>query len=241
MRARTLATLDRRGFSLMELMIVVAIMLILMAIAIPGFLRARLTSNEVTAQGALRSTAQAQEQFRAAGLKDIDGDGDGEFGWFKDLGGQTGLLPAGASPYVNSILSQSAFTNGGLAQQSGYTFYMFLPTLDGPAEGEGTVAGDIEEAEEGLARENRFLVYAFPIELRGTGLRAYAINQSGRVFATANVDAQEYEGADRGGNLPNRGACLFRIPALGHPRNLDGILAPGVTAQDGFAWVPVDK
>lgn len=48
------------GFSLIELLIVVAIILIIAAIAIPNLLRARMSANEASAVGSLKSINSAQ-------------------------------------------------------------------------------------------------------------------------------------------------------------------------------------
>ena len=53
-----------RGFSLIELLIVVAIILIIAAIAIPNLLRARLSANESSAVASVRSISTAQALYQ---------------------------------------------------------------------------------------------------------------------------------------------------------------------------------
>jgi prepilin-type N-terminal cleavage/methylation domain-containing protein len=54
------------GFSLIELLIVVAIILIIAAIAIPNLLRARMSANESSAASAIRSITAAETAYFSA-------------------------------------------------------------------------------------------------------------------------------------------------------------------------------
>jgi type IV pilus assembly protein PilA len=56
----------KEGFTLVEIMIVVAIIILLAAIAIPNLLRARHNANEAAAIGSLRTLSTAMESYRAA-------------------------------------------------------------------------------------------------------------------------------------------------------------------------------
>ena len=54
------------GFTLIELMIVVAIIAVIAAIAVPNLLRSRISANESSAIGSLRTLTAAQTAFHAA-------------------------------------------------------------------------------------------------------------------------------------------------------------------------------
>jgi prepilin-type N-terminal cleavage/methylation domain-containing protein len=71
---RTSHGLSRQaGFSLLELIVVTAIIGAIAAFAIPNLLTSRKLSNEASTIGALRSISSAQNVFR---VSDLDGDGE---------------------------------------------------------------------------------------------------------------------------------------------------------------------
>lgn len=96
------------GFSLIELLIVVAVILIIAAIAIPSLLRARIAANESSAAASMRTIATAELTYTVAyptiGYSDL-----------VSLGGPANCVPSSASAcIIDNLLSAGA--------KSGYNF-----------------------------------------------------------------------------------------------------------------------
>jgi len=101
----------QKGFSLIELLIVVALILIIAAIAIPNLLRARIASNESSAVASIRTINTAMVSYNSAYPS---------VGYATNLTALTGTCTGGVIPTsTNACLIDSTLASG---TKSGYTF-----------------------------------------------------------------------------------------------------------------------
>ena len=120
----------QKGFSLIELLIVVAIILIIAAIAIPNLLRSRIAANEASAVGSIRTINTGEVTF-ASTYPDVG------FAMLASLGGSGGTS-TGAG-LIDSVLASGT--------KSGYSFTTTV--TGGTPSTQYTVVGDPVSAQTG--------------------------------------------------------------------------------------------
>jgi type IV pilus assembly protein PilA len=161
---------NARGFSLIELLIVVAIILIIAAIAIPNLLRSRIAANQASAVGSLRALNTAEITYSSTY----------NLGYSSALA-YLGPPSAGASPVstaaglVDNVLAGCPVTGctgaTNTSSKSGYSF-TYAPTTDATTN-----------------RTDTYTLIAYPSTVGTTGTNFYFTDQSGVIRQNTTTTA----------------------------------------------------
>ena len=143
-----------KGFSLIELLIVVAIILIIAAIAVPNLLRSRMAANESSAAAGLRTITTANITYSSTYNV-------GYAGTLTALGPKVGASPTSAdADLLDGVLGSTVQP----AVKSGYKF-IYLP---GPTGATPTTT----------APNATFTTFATPISLGSSGQSGFCVDQT---------------------------------------------------------------
>lgn len=135
----------KSAFTLVEILIVVAIIAMLAALAVPNLLYSRLLSNEAIAQGTLKTIASSCESFRSADM-------------LRSFPLSLAVLTSAVPPYVNNTVDTD--TTG--VPKNGY-FYQYIQV-----------------------NPQQFVCSARPSTYKATGIRTFAVNETGQLRAIDN-------------------------------------------------------
>lgn len=158
-RAAGMNRFQERGFTLIEMIVVVGLLGVLLAIAVPGLQRARQAGNEGAAIGSLRAVASAQQMYAATCAS----------GYYAPSLTVLGTPPPGALPFISPDLGAAD-----PVEKSGFTFTVgssIGPAAAAPISCNGTAAGSSTGG-----------YYALATPTLGAGTHAYGVNGLGTIY-----------------------------------------------------------
>ncbi|MBI3096649.1 MAG: DUF2950 family protein [Planctomycetes bacterium] len=186
-----------RGFTLVELSIVIVLIAIIITLAVPSLLRSRMASHELSACGSLRALVGTQASWRQL---DSDSNGKQDY-WTVDVAGFYGIQDKSGSPLrsIEITLAKadasrvvSYYAKPAIPQaRAGYRFRALLGDAAGsyrvnaiPTQTAVTIIAPGTLA----CHEFSYAFMAMPDTYNATGIRKFIMNESGVIYGVDGGD-----------------------------------------------------
>ena len=167
------------GFTLIELMMVVAIISVILVIGVPSMLRARQAANEASAVACCKSLATGEEIYVRS-----DRNGDGVLEYATAMRGTNSLLETNAGTgdlaIIDSRLAVAEGEPDAAISKNGYVFKIL--TAQGPSGSGGARSFMANNGRGGMAMVQGFAIASIPDAYDISGRMSFVLGPTGTVL-----------------------------------------------------------